>query len=77
MSAEPGSCYSPGAWNFKLAATFMENLCTSGVDRWKRADELEGFRDSTEVIGRVNYKAISGPQVVRHSQHTLRSTRWM
>ena len=77
MSAEPGSCYSPGAWNFKLAATFMENLCTSGVDRWKRVDELEDFRDSTEVIGHVNYKAISGPQVVRHSQHTLRSTRWM
>jgi len=54
----------------------------SDVDRWKRADELEDFRDSTEVTGCVNYKCISGPRVARHiilhhSQHTLRSTRWM
>jgi hypothetical protein len=31
LSAEPGSCYSTGTWNFKVAATCMENLCTSGV----------------------------------------------
>jgi len=37
LGAEPGSCHSPGAWNFKLAPTFMVNLCTSGVDCWKRA----------------------------------------
>ena len=60
----------------------MENLCTSGVDRWKRADELEDFRDSTEVTGFVNYKRISGPQAARHlilhhSQQILRRTRWM
>jgi len=38
----------------------------SDVDRWKRADELEDFRDSTEVTGCVNYKCISGPRVARH-----------
>ena len=32
LSAELGSCHSLGASNFKLAPTFMENLCTSGVD---------------------------------------------
>ena len=32
LSAELGSCHSPGASNFKLATTFMGNLCTSGVD---------------------------------------------
>ena len=32
LSAEVGSCHSLGASNFKLAPTFMENLCTSGVD---------------------------------------------
>ena len=79
---EPGSCHTPGAWNFKLAATFMENLCTSDVDHWNRADELGDFKGSTEVTVCVNYKCISGPQVVRHvilhhSQHILSSTRWM
>ena len=28
LSAEPGSCHSPGPWNFKLAPTFTANLCT-------------------------------------------------
>jgi len=28
LSAEPGSCHPLGAWNFKLAPAFMENLCT-------------------------------------------------
>jgi hypothetical protein len=31
LSAERGSCHSPGTWNFKVAATFTENLRTSGV----------------------------------------------
>ena len=79
MSVEPGSCHSAGTWNFKLAATFTENLCMSDVDRWKRADELEDFRDSTKVTGYVNYKCISGPRVARliilhHSQHPQEHT---
>jgi len=32
LGVELGSCHSPGASNFKLAPTFMENLCTSRVD---------------------------------------------
>jgi hypothetical protein len=31
LSTEPGSRHSPGTWNFKLAATFTESLCTPGV----------------------------------------------
>jgi hypothetical protein len=82
LGAEPGSCYSLDASNFKLAPTSMENLCTSGVDRWKSAAELEVLRDSKEVTGRVHYKCISGPEFARHvilcvsqstypQQHTL------
>jgi len=32
LGAERGSCHSPGASNYKLAPTFIENLCTSRVD---------------------------------------------
>jgi len=32
LGAELGSCHSTGASNFKLAPTFMENLCTFRVD---------------------------------------------
>ena len=32
LGAELGSCHSIGDRNFKLAPTFMENLCTTCVD---------------------------------------------
>jgi hypothetical protein len=66
LSAKPGSCHSPGAWNVKLPPTFMENLCTSGVDCWKGAVNWKVLRDSTEVTGCVNCRCNSVPQVARH-----------
>jgi hypothetical protein len=66
LGAEPGSCHSPGAWNFTLAPKFLENTVHLWCRLLEEGCKLEDFRESTEVTGCVDYKCISGPQVARH-----------
>jgi len=66
LSAESGSCHSPGTWNFKLAPTFTENLCTLVQPLAKRTAALEVMRDWTDVTGCVSCKCISVAQVAWH-----------